>query len=234
MKANFLLFRTFFEETSARELAGRLDAAGISYQIEDNKQLFDPSFAVNPVQRIIEFKLRQEDFLHAETILNAMDTLLASQLPASYHLFSATDKELLEIIRQPDLWSHIDFTLAHDLLEQRGKLPSSAMLEYFREQRRIELAQPEAPGKYILYMGYLLALLFWSAIAGLMVGLLLVQSKKILPDGSTVYRYKAVYRRHGKAILLLCLFSLVGWSMYHFYRTYQGKTGIIFFPGNWL
>jgi hypothetical protein len=209
MSIEYLTYKKFNNEDSAKEFAKLLSKNNITVEIDDNVKSFDPSFASNPLRREICIKLLSKDFNEAQKILEDYHKNLITDVEEDYYLFDFTDQELTEIIMKPDEWGDFDYQLAQKILNDRGLEVKPKIVTLLRKQRNDDLSKPETSSKYILYLGYISA--FFGGLIGILIGWHLSYSKKVLPDGRKVNRYTEVERNHGGRILLLAIICLVFW-----------------------
>ena len=115
----------------------------------------------------------------------------------------ATPEELYDILLRADEWSDLDYDLARQLLEQRGKPVDDQLLQSLRKQRIEDLAKPEGSQKTWIYVGYVFAIL--GGGLGIIIGYLIWKSKKTLPNGKRVYSYSDQDRPKGKLLFIISL-----------------------------
>ena len=218
MSDNFLTFQKFNDPGVATAVAEQLQTEGIDCVLEKEEPVFDVTFAGNDFEPTTHLKMAPEDFTRAHAVL---DAYYQAQLPAmdpDYYLFSFTDAELMEIIRQPDEWGPLDYVLAKKLLADKGQTVSPAVADEFRQQRITELARPETSHPNQIFAGYFFA--FGGGFLGFVLGYFLAYLTKVLPDGEQVYVYLPADRRHGKRILIISAISCPIWIWMFF----QGKS----------
>lgn len=207
MTEEYVRFKLFPDKQTAEDFAEILKQNGIAYEIEDDIQVFDPSFANNPLNRDYIITVKQSDF---KTASLAYDEYFAKQLgdvPADYYLFAFTDNELQEILAKPDEWGSFDYSLAQDLLKKRGIEVTKEKTDRLKAERYKQLAQPEGePAKNIV--GYYIISILFSPI-GMIIGWVWGYSKKQLPDGYKVYAYNDKVREHGRTIFLISMLLFV-------------------------
>jgi hypothetical protein len=196
-----ILYQKFNVQNDALELGRVLNENNIEYKLEVGKPGFDPAFVFDAEFRIL---IHESDFDKA-------NDLFVSNIPEDYYLLTFSDDELLEIITKKDEWNDFDFNLAQKLLKERGKEVKPELVKLLEKQRLDSLKTPEISQKTWIYAGYILGVV--SGLLGLFIGLSLMSSKKVLPNGEKVYSYIESDRKHGLYIVIISsimLFISVG------------------------
>ena len=211
MPEELLTFQKFRDPEIANDIAQKLKDADVHYQMEDDNKFFDPTFANNPMAKETRIKLRSADFERANKVLNEYYASQANNISSDYYLFDFNNKELFDILRKPDEWGNLDYALAQKILADRGENIENAELDYFKDKRIKELSVPEPPHSFLMWFGY--AVLIYSALRlapylsfiGVVAGLVLRQSSKTLPNGTTMKVFSKNDRFHGGALILIGL-----------------------------
>ena len=209
MPKPLLTFQQFNDPGLAETVAAQLKAQGIDYVVEKEGPVFDATFANNDFEPSIHLKIAAADFPRAHAALEGYYQSQLQAMDADYYLFSFTNAELLEIIRHPDEWGHLDYALAKKLLADRGHAVTPAAAEQFREQRITELARPEKTHPDQIIFGYVLAVI--AGLFGIFLGYAFARLKKTLPNGELVYVYPPAERRHGRRIMIISTISIIFW-----------------------
>jgi hypothetical protein len=220
--SEFITYEKFATVPELKELVELLEANNIPYELEDDVQIFDVSFANIQHHRDYRIKLYPEDFDKATELRNNAVLAELDQIDSDYYLFDFTNEELIDLIAKQDEWSPFDFQLAQKLLKDRGRDISAQKIDELKEDRIQELAEPEKHGiggivaGYIFIIlggaisfimsGYLIPLLI---LIGLIIGGYIVSSKKILPNGERKHTFIESDRTHGKIILIIGIPVLV-------------------------
>lgn len=216
----FVTFQSFYTEEEALDIFGVLKEKGIEGKIEKPGELLDRTFIGDNLEKKVFLKIRSDDFQKANKILDARIEQNISALEKDYYLFSFTDNELLEIINKPDEWSRQDFLIAKKILKDRGETIPEEKIEEIKSERIRELENPEKETGSWIAFGYLLALF---GIPGIIFGLVIMSSKKILPTGRKVYVYNLNSRNHGRNVLIISgivlLLAIIKWFTVNL-RTY--------------
>ena len=202
-------FEKFSDPELAATIASQLQAQGIGATLINESPAFDPTFANNTFEPTIQLKLRPGDFRKARQLLEQYYQGQLSGMDPGYYLFSFSDDELLDLVRNPDEWGPLDYVLAKQILADHGKPVSPEQEAGFQAERIRTLALPEKSKRRWVIAGYIAAVFF--PFAGLILGYTLANSKKTLPDGSQVPIYSAGDQRQGKRITILATIVLVLW-----------------------
>ena len=203
MSEEFSIFRVFPTQEQAEELQALLKDNGIDAVVGDNLPPIDVTFSGSTAQHQYEVRIAPGDFKQAEAILASQAENLIETLDKDYYLFSFTDEELYDILLRADEWSDLDYALARQLLEQRGKPVDGQLLQSLKKQRLDDLAKPEGSQKTWIYVGYVFAIL--GGGLGIIIGYLIWKSKKTLPNGERVYSYSDQDRPKGKLLFIISL-----------------------------
>jgi hypothetical protein len=192
-----ILYQKFNVQQDALELGRLLNANNIEYKLEVGKSGFNPAFVFDAEFRIL---LNESDFEKA-------NDLFVSNISEDYYLLTFSDDELLEIIIKRDEWNDFDFNLAQKLLRERGKEVNPEVVKLLEKQRFETLKAPEISQKTWIYAGYILGVV--SGLLGLFIGLSLMSSRKVLPNGEKVYSYIESDRKHGLYIVVISSIMLL-------------------------
>lgn len=210
----YITFQKFNDPALAEAIAEQLHANGINSVVSKEDRLLDSTIIGNDFGSTIHLKVAPSNFDRANAILEGFYQTRIESMDPDYYLFSFTDDELLDIMRKPDEWGHLDYVLAKKLLADRGREVTPVQLEQFQQQRLTQLAQPDRSHPLLIFFGYCTAIL--GGAFGFILGTLLVSSKKILPNGQRVYMYPLSERRHGRRILVISAISFSFWMMIRF------------------
>jgi len=209
MSDNLSTFEKFSDPELAATIASQLQAQGIGATLVNESPVFDPTFANNTFEPTIQLKLRPGDFRKARQLLEQYYQEQLAGIDPDYYLFSFSDDELLNLVRNPDEWGPLDYVLAKQILAGHGKPISPEQEVGFQVERIRTLAQPEESKRRWVVAGYVTAVFF--PLVGLFLGYTMTFSKKTLPDGSHVPIYSAGDQRHGKRISILATVVLALW-----------------------
>ncbi len=200
-----------------------LDENSIFYEIENDVQGYpDTLLGSDPSNKII-LKIRQQDFSLVNLLVQRNDEEAIKSVSPDHYLFSFSDDELKEILEKADEWSSFDVSLAKRILKERGQMIPEQEIALKQQKRKLEMARPEnAPLSLILTgflfslggaaLGYFLFLVipgwfgnvFAVTLAGIgpAIGYAITWFKKMLPDGTKMYKYEDSDRKKGFAIFI--------------------------------
>ena len=214
--AEFVTYERFATQGELKELVELLEANQIVYELEDDIQLVDASFANPNHHRDYRIKLLSADFERVNELRNQIAASELEHVAQDYYLFDFTDDELIDLISKQDEWSPFDFQLARKILKDRGKEISSQRMYELKNSRIKELATVEkhsvggiVSGYMLTVLGGVLSFVIYGYIStllvliGLIIGGYIVSSKKTLPNGERIFTYGDSDRKQGKIILII-------------------------------
>jgi hypothetical protein len=207
--SEFVTYEKFTTIGELKEFVELLQENNIPYELEDDVQLFDASFANISHHRDYRIQLLPEDFDRVSELRNRQAEVELNEIDPDYYLFQFTDEELIDLISKQDEWSPFDFELAQKILKNRGREISSKEILELKERRIEQLSQPEKDSKPWVVIGYICAFLF--PFFGIIMGIYMLSSKKTLPNGQKVNSFSQKTRDSGMIILLIScvVFALV-------------------------
>ena len=208
----FITIKKFSDEQEFNQLLHILEKHGITYQTESYRQRIESvSMATLPQEYIV--KISPNKFNEVHEILNNLAAQAVFDAEKTHYLFDFTDKELHDVLAKPDEWSAFDYQLALKILKDSGKHIDTDFLNSLRKTRIEDLSKPEGNQKINIVFGYLLAL--FGGLIAIGIGLNIVASKKILPNGEQIYSYSENDRKHGYCIIFLGTVMFI-WLIYRF------------------
>ncbi len=225
----FLTFQEFTNADDANEMAEKLKQHGIANVLEKSPDLLGEEIIGRQYSNNIVLKLHAEDFDKARKILIENTPVDINTVDRNYMLFSLSDFELLEVLARPDEWGAYNYNLAKIILAERGTNITEQKAEKMQKEYTDTLSKQRPINSLWLFCGYGFSmaaicaglfgrqslLLIYSlldsipALFGIILGLILIRTKKILPDGKQILSYDHQARRHGWAMLSLCIFALL-------------------------
>lgn len=207
---NFSTYRSFHNEDQANELIEFLKEHDISFVVADQESTLDSLYrGANPIDREVEVKIQPEDFSKVDELWKSNLEIDLGQLDPNHYIFKFTNEELYEILARPDEWSITDHQLAVAELKKRGKSVDHELIAALSNQREKDLSKEEPSQMPWIIVGYFTSLL--GGVIGIVVGWVIISSKKTLPSGKQVHTYNENDRKHGKIIFYLGVFFFVVW-----------------------
>ena len=200
MQEKFIYYKSFFEEETFIEFKQFLKKNKIEFESKvENPNIYHTSANVITPEYIV--KIKQSDYDYVEGLVSEIMKNEVENVNSDHYLFSFSDSELYEIITKPEEWSSFDFQLAKKILKDRGKEIDETLISKIKEVRNENLAEPEEYPKSMVLVGYFSS--FLGGFLGLIIGYILLFSKKTLPNGEEFYTYPPKARNHGLGILVL-------------------------------
>jgi hypothetical protein len=206
-KSEFVKYLKTTFKNDVDDLVELLNNHKIQFEIENYPINFNSSLNVdiNTIEFIVKIKkidfekVDKLEIKHFEKIINDIDK--------DYYLFDFSDNELIEIIKNSDEWSKLDFILAKKILKSKGVNIDANVINEFKNQRLEKLSKPEKSQTIWVLIGYTSA--FTGGLFGLLIGYHLLTHKKTLPNGDKIFDYNEKDRKHGERILILGIVILI-------------------------
>ena len=203
MENQLSVFKKYSSIEQAQDVVTVLNSNEIETEIGNNIPPVDSLLTGNNTTPEFEIKIKISDFEKANKVLQSIAEDQINQVDKDYYLFSFSDEELYDIILKQDEWNEFDYSLAKKLLSERGKSIDEELIKSLKKQRLNDLAKPEKNQKPWIIAGYIFALL--GGFLGIIIGYVLMTSKKNLPNGQRVYSYSTDDRMQGKMIFYIGL-----------------------------
>ena len=119
MLNEFLVFRSFYTEEEAISLLEFFKEKGIDCSIVKYRSIVDKIYAGINYDREFHVKIKSYEFNKANEILDRQINQNISEIGEDYYLYSFTEKELLEIIENPDEWNNQDILISKKILPKQ-------------------------------------------------------------------------------------------------------------------
>ncbi|MVN90790.1 hypothetical protein [Mucilaginibacter aquatilis] len=217
MQSTFIQYRKFDDPALAENLIALLIANSVTYQSEENKLSFDPSFgAVSETSTEYVVKIAPVDFELVNQLVMAHEEATLDQIEEDHYLHKFTDEELTDILIKPDEWSFTDVILAGRLLKERGAPADAETIKTLKQKHLAELRMPAPSQTNWIIVGYLLAPL--GGIISVFIGWHLMSHKNILPNGEYVFRYVERDRQHGRIIFIVGIMFILIITAFRIWR----------------
>ena len=94
------LFRSFYDEQQAQSIHELLQQNGIQGKLEKYRPLLDAVLTGHSMDAPYQLKLKGNDFLQANQVLDREIMRQLSELPPDYYLFNFTTPELKELLEK--------------------------------------------------------------------------------------------------------------------------------------
>lgn len=217
MQQELISFQEFSSEEEAAEMAARLKEAGLFFKLDKTPALLDSTFIGTSLTPNISIKLLPSDFTKARETLDEYYKKQAESADMDYFLFTLTDKELNEILFNPEEWGPYNYHLANKILRERKSEIDDESLKKKAAERVSLFLRPEKAGSSFYLTGYIFVVLgllsifyirlnffpflFWFPFLSVVIGRHMFSAKKILPDGQRVFFYQKKDREHGMIIM---------------------------------
>jgi hypothetical protein len=140
--SEFATYQQFFSAEEAEGVIAILKEHGIPYTFKQTRAGFDTVIIGENLNEQWDLRIPTDQFSRANDLLLANTTVNLEELEKDYYLFSFSQEELENIIRNPDEWGRHDYLVAVELLKQRGENVSKEQLQEFREKKMEVLAKP--------------------------------------------------------------------------------------------
>ena len=206
----FLTFKRYTDKTDLKIVCDKLKTNSIVFEIEDNTGSLDSNFGNTEFSVNYVLKIRQVDFEKANNIIEQLTENQLLTINKDHFLFDFSNEELIDVIKKRDEWGDDNYVLAKNILKERGNNLDPEFIKDLELERIKELSKPqdgnETLGKVI---GYISAIL--GGPLGLLIGYYLLNFKKTLPNGESVYYYSEELRKHGRIIIFIGLLSSLFW-----------------------
>ena len=162
----FLTYTRFYAIEDAGPLIELLKKEQIPYEVEHEVNQLEPVYIGQSFDPMIAIKIPQDQFSKLSFLLGETAEDSNEAIQEDYYLFSFSDDELIEVIKQPAEWNAFDRSLAQKILSER-KVPLPT-LSAVSNQSKYQSERLET--KWII-LGYLLS---WLALSGIFFGLAIV------------------------------------------------------------
>ncbi|MDH6252794.1 hypothetical protein M2347_002521 [Chryseobacterium sp. H1D6B] len=214
MQEEFITYHKFNNENEAEDFASLLKENGVDALVVNNSLRFDASFANNEFNKEFLVKIESKNFQQAENLLTNYYESEIDNVEPDYYLFSSTDDELTDMLKNSEEWNEFDIALAKKILKDRNIEINYNSIKKSREEKIIEQSKPDKAESWHLTAGYIVA--FLGGFLGIFYGWFLMNHKKTLPNGTRIQAYGSNDRQHGKRILILGIVCLITWTVMKF------------------
>ena len=203
-------FKTFMSLTDsivAEEIITILKANKIDYKFQDTSKDFDASFANNSAKDSLLIMLNTSDFEKVSKLLDEKIEFNIDEIDKQHPLFSFSNTELKDVVKNYDEWHPLDVKLAKYLLNKEHIIVDEFEIKEQQHHKEIKAKQPEKSDLLTLSMGYLFSLL--GGLAGIGIAIFLMTGKRTLTNGSRDFIYSKSDRAHGLYMLIIGIIFLI-------------------------
>lgn len=218
-RGSFEFYRDFHSVEKAEDFTKLLEKNGIPFKLEKSKTLLDTAIVGHGLVPPALVKVRTVDFPKVNEILEK-EALENPHFLSSHYLRQMDDRELIDMIRNPDEWNVEDIAVARRILSERGiPIPKEHVEEFNKKKNEALRAGKKAEVKW-MYLSLALVIaggLFVSPLfllGGIGMGWYYWQDKTVDNQGVKFFTFERATRFYGKIIFYLGWLSLlVGGAM---------------------
>ncbi|GGP03735.1 hypothetical protein GCM10010992_13250 [Cloacibacterium rupense] len=209
MEDNFATYRKFIFKDDALDLIEILKEHRIDFILSDNSSRLDSTFGNDDNTKQFALKIERANFKKVEELEEDLISKSLDNVNKDYYLFEFSDEELIEIVLKSEEWNKFDYLLAQKILKERGKEVNLDLIKAINKRRIDDLKTEEASPKWLIYIGYLFSVL--GGLIGIFIGLYLMNYKKTLPNGETIYGFGTEDRKSGKNVFICSIIGVIFW-----------------------
>ena len=209
MEENFATYRKFIFKDDALDLIEILKEHKIDFILSDNSSRLDSTFGNDDNTKQFALKIERANFKKVEELEENLISKSLDNIDKSYYLFESSDEDLIEIVLKKEEWNKFDYLLAQKILKERGKEINQDLIKAINKRRVEDLKTEEASPKWLIFIGYLFSIL--GGFIGIFIGLYLMNYKKTLPNGETIYGFGKEDRNSGKNVFICSLMGIIFW-----------------------
>lgn len=209
MEENFATYRKFIFKDDALDLIEILKEHKIDFILSDNSSRLDSTFGNDDNTKQFALKIERANFKKVEELEENLISKSLDNVNRDHYLFEFSDEELIEIVLKSEEWNKFDYLLAQKILKERGKEINLDLIKAINKRRIDDLKTEEASPKWLIYIGYLFSVL--GGFIGIFIGLYLMNYKKTLPNGETIYGFGTEDRKSGKNVFICSIMGVIFW-----------------------
>ncbi|WP_207512809.1 hypothetical protein [Longitalea luteola] len=199
--SRYATYEKFFNPEQAAPVLSVLKEQRIPHEFAAIGKQVDQLITGGGPAYLYEVRMPADQFETVNRLLREKMHVHLDDIDPDHYLFSFDDIELVEILKKPDEWGRLDYAIAREILESRGIVYTNEELDGLWNKRMETLARPATDGGRWITAGYFFSVV--GGFIGILIGLVLMQSTKTLPNGSRYYIYDKRTRRNGKTILFI-------------------------------
>lgn len=199
----FITYRKFTDTESAEEVCELLRNNEVEYRLLDSSHSYVKFAGYSQIDPGIIINIQSGNFERADKILDLYYLKQIETVDKSHYIFEFTDEELKEVVKNPYDWGSLDFHLAKKLLKDKGFEFSPGYVEDRKAEKLKELSKVRNVSTYKLILGYMFSILMPAV--GLIIGLLIINTRNVLPNGQKPNAYTNSDRLHGKVMIAISI-----------------------------
>lgn len=219
---SFVTYKKVYDKVELDSFLDLLKTNDIPFEVEDVLRNFNP--AMTPRDGSIEMRVKILSSYFDEVRRLETEELkpLLDNVESDYYLFSFSNNDLKDLIKNGSEWSLFDVLLAEKILQDKGDTPYDYDLETLKNENRIFYFEEKSLSTsqfliilfifvFLPFLGYLFGkiILELLTLIGFILGMSFVTQKKTFPDGSQKYVYDKSARSKGKIIAFITGFILI-------------------------
>jgi hypothetical protein len=191
----FLTYTKVHTREEAGEITKLLQASGIEFKIEAERNALDKMYIGESLDPLIAIKIPQNRFTAANKIMLLQAQSQLDDIDPDYYLFSFTNDELTDVLKNTHEWNALDQALAQKLLLERN----IAIPKDIEDGGTAASFKPYHLEMVWIIVEYLVSIAF--AFAGIIIGSITLLGYKTLHTGSKVKMYDKETRMHAGIML---------------------------------
>ena len=195
-----ITYSKFYTAEEAKPLLELLKKESIPFEFEQQVNQIDKIYIGESFDPMFEVRIPQDRFEYVNALIDSELKSLAESPDPQHYLYTFSDDELMDVLRNPDEWNSYDQELANKILSDRGvefKISDLHSADDIYQSERMKMAW--------IVLGYILSI----TIFGLFIGLTIIRSKKTLKNGRQVMMYDEYSRGHGNTIFIVAVISTI-------------------------
>ncbi len=204
---DFKTFMSLTEEAIASEIISILKKNNIQFKVEDTRKNFDASFSLSEVNKPILIFLNPMDFEKANKFIDHEMIIDEDKINKNHFLYSFSNEELLNVVKNPNEWHPFDLKLAKKILNKKNISVNEEEILINQKKKELENNQPEKSDLMTILLGYVFSLL--GGLFGIGIAIFLITNKKTLTTGKKIHTYTKSDRDHGYKMLILSIIMLI-------------------------
>ena len=204
---DFKTFMSLTEEAIASEIISILKKNNIQFKVEDTRKNFDASFSLSEVNKPILIFLNPMDFEKANKFIDHEMIINEDKINKNHFLYSFSNEELLNVVKNPNEWHPFDLKLAKKILNKKNISVNEEEILINQKKKELENNQPEKSDLMTILLGYVFSLL--GGLFGIGIAIFLITNKKTLTTGKKIHTYTKSDRDHGYKMLILSIIMLI-------------------------